>query len=141
MYFLSVIGYYLIMMNEHTTRDYSLYSDVHKDAYGFRPRDWDRVEAMTDAEFEEEIDYLCKRAQEEAEREDREEAAALARWQERISAEAAAQSVDVATMVRWEMQAQDEDWVEHYVWDQGVGCGRHMTAAKEWLRGHGVERV
>ena len=104
-------------------------------------RDWDRVEAMTDAEFEEEIDYLCKRAGEEAAREDRFEAEALARWQARIAANAAAQSVDVATMVRWEMQAQDEEWVEHYVWDQGIGCGRHMTAAKEWLRGHGVERV
>ena len=60
-------------MNEHTTRDYSLYSDVHKDAYGFRPRDWDRVRSMTDAEFQAEIDRLCDRASEEAEREDRRE--------------------------------------------------------------------
>lgn len=129
------------MMNI-TERDelLSMYSDVHKDAYGFRPRDWERVTLLTDEELQSEVDYLWKRAEEKSEREDRYEAEALAEWQDRVSSRARSLRVDIPTVVRWEIQAEgDYCDLEHYLWIQGVGCGRHMTAAKEWLKLNGME--
>ena len=65
---------------------------------------------------------------------------ALAEWQDRVSSRARSLRVDIPTVVRWEIQAEgDYCDLEHYLWIQGVGCGRHMTAAKEWLKLNGME--
>lgn len=107
----------------------SMYSDVHKDAYGFRPRDYDRVKALSLDELRAEMDYLGKVAAEEYDREVKAEGeAALRLWASAMGL-AMSQNVPLATAYRWLMQAEDlENDLEHFLWRQGVGCGNIARA-------------
>ena len=52
------------------TFDTNLFSDLHKDVYGFRPRGhWFYDASTTDEQRQEEWDYLCKRLDEQLEEE------------------------------------------------------------------------
>jgi len=37
---------------------WGMYSDLHKDVYGHRPRNWDELEALTPEQAQREWDYL-----------------------------------------------------------------------------------
>lgn len=112
-----------------------MYSDVHKDAYGFRPRDYDRVKALSLDELRAEMDYLGKVAMEEYEREQAAEKEAAFNLGVAVEALAQDQGVSVGTAWRWMMQAEDlENDLEHFLWRQGVGCGETARELAQEIR-------
>lgn len=116
------------MMNIQNERDelLSMYSDVHKDAYGFRPREaaWAEVRAMSLDELRAEMDYLGKVAAEEYDREVKAEGEAALRLWATAMGLAMSQNVPLATAYRWLIEAEGEHVdLEHFLWLSGVGCG------------------
>ena len=95
-------------------------SDLTKEAFGFRIRK--DYGAMTDAELKDEWDYLISVAERRAEEERTEEAAALKVWNTRINNMVNDFGIDVATAVRWDMQAMDCEFggFDYYIWECGV---------------------
>lgn len=95
-------------------------SDLSKCAYGFRVRkDYD---AMSDADLESEWDYFVKAAERRASEERDAEAAALKIWNSRMARMMDEHGIDLATAVRWDIQASDcehSGW-DYYVWDNGI---------------------
>jgi len=95
-------------------------SDVHKDAYGFRPRgrygdDW------TVEELKEELDRLVDYANEVHEQEQIAAEKAADAFDEQIIAVQASGAGNREQAIKWLVEA-DEDalWdIEHYVWKQG----------------------
>ena len=95
-------------------------SDVHKDAYGFRPRgkygdDW------TVEELKEELDRLVDYANEVYEQEQIAAEKAADAFDEQILAVQASGAGNREQAIKWLVEA-DEDalWdIEHYVWKQG----------------------
>jgi hypothetical protein len=103
----------------------SMYSDVHKDAYGHRPRDWERVMLLTDEELVAECEKLGEIAMAEMAREEQAEREAAAELSELARKLATEQGIDIPTAYRW-LIAAEGDYVdlEHFLWKMGVGCGR-----------------
>jgi hypothetical protein len=119
--------------------DFSLYSDMHKDAYGFRPRNPDFF-PKTLEEYQQELTYLegliCEQIKEDRIR----HAAALKTWKARIRKTASDHSVSLVTAIRWEMDAEgvyheylgDYD-IDHYFWICGIEY-RLTYRFNKWLR-------
>jgi hypothetical protein len=106
------------------TFDYDTYSDLHKDAYGFRPRHsrfYD--EATTDDERQELWDMAIVSANERFEREIEEERLALAEFEQTVKKTIEVGAGDEETALRWMVQGEDfysgQD-VEHWVWERGI---------------------
>jgi hypothetical protein len=106
------------------TFDYDLFSDLHKDAYGMRPRGHIFYDESTSDErrqkfWDDAIEDLEIREQEEA----RERARAIIRFQDWIGATIDAGAADGDTALRWMVQDQTfysiQD-VEQWVWEQGI---------------------
>jgi len=103
----------------------SLFSDTHKDAYGFRPRmkNWD---AYTDQELSDAIDQHCATAQKEA--------AAEKQWEEErvIEFKAMVQryinefgAADEREAIKWwvdslDMKFYNGQCVEQLIWKEGL---------------------
>lgn len=90
------------------TFDESVLSDLHKEAFGFRPgvgyfAYW---RAMTDEAKQAEWDHLCMSAEESERYECEAEARNYAAWQKRIETLVEYGAGDKATAIRWDMQAQ-----------------------------------
>ena len=101
-----------------------IFSDLHKDAYGFRPRDhrfYD--EETTDAERQEIWDYMCQVIEDNIAAEKEHEARALRDFESQINLRIALGAGDRATALRWMIQDEkfyNEQCVEHWVWNQGI---------------------
>ena len=111
----------------------SIYSDVHKDAYGFRPRDWATIRSKTEAQLQAEIDEMCKDADAEIAREQEAEKACADELNAYLAKLVADHAISMGTAIRWDMEAYGcENDLEHYLWSRGVGCGRlaYETKAK-----------
>lgn len=98
----------MIKGNTRMAYDFSteLFSDLHKDVYGFRPRDhWFYDSNTTDQERQEEWDYLCQRLLEQLEEDKTSKASALRDLHERVAklCEAGAESSDQA--LKWVVQS------------------------------------
>lgn len=101
-----------------------IFSDLHKDAYGFRPRGhrfYD--ETTTDAERQQIWDYLVQVVEDNIAAEKEHEARALRDFESQINLRIALGAGDRATALRW--MTQDEKFyhgqdVEHWVWNQGI---------------------
>lgn len=101
-----------------------IFSDLHKDAYGFRPRGhrfYD--EATTDAERQKIWDYLCQVVEDNIAAEREHEARVLRDFEAQVADTIALGAGDRATALRW--MTQDEKFyngqcVEHWVWNQGI---------------------
>lgn len=113
-------------------------SDLHKDAFGFRPteRFWNKWEEMTPAQKQAEWDYICLEADERAAAEARFTQAReleFERWLTKVC-DAMGHDVDflrseehVRKALRWMTQeerangqmANSQD-AEHWVWKQGI---------------------
>lgn len=109
------------------TFDDNLVSDLHKDAFGFRPgeRFWGAWECMSDDEKQAEWDYLieaCGRAaREEQEREER----AIAEFEALVVKTISHGAKDRETAIRWIMKescARDGDW-DFLCWEHGLPYG------------------
>lgn len=95
-------------------------SDLTKAAYGFRVRrDYSE---LSDSDLQAEWDYYLKVAERRAAEERDAEAAAIKLWQGRMARMMDEHGIDLATAVRWDMQASDCDhggW-DYYIWDNGI---------------------
>lgn len=101
----------------------SLYSDLHKDVYGFRPsaaaRQW--AATCSDEEFRAEWDSLMRALEYSMAEEKRQEALALNEWNRHIYNLMIDHGVDRATAIRWDMEAEGTgpDY-EYYCWSRGL---------------------
>ena len=91
------------------TFDSNVVSDLHKDAYGFRPSTvwWRAWRDMDDAGRQEEWDRMCLLVQEGERARVRSEAAAQERWEAHIAQLMLMNRIDRATALRWDMDALD----------------------------------
>ena len=99
-----------------------LFSDFHKDTYGFRPRNHEFYEATP--ERKQEIwDNMGQDFLQEMTREEQEKAVALERFNALLEKFMTYGDTDRTTALRWMTQDNkfyDEQSVEHWVWNQGI---------------------
>lgn len=105
---------------------YALLSDVHKDAYGFRPRNY-RNDLTLD-EINEEIDRLLVIASENEKAERILEISNKADFEALIERTIGLGAGDRKTALRWLYEANEgyeacHYDIEFYVWNLGIGCG------------------
>lgn len=105
------------MTTATTAREYlegALFSDLHKDAYGYRPREgqWAAWLAMSVAELEVEHDRMIAHLEAEMEREKIAQAAAVVRFEALVTETIANGAGDRATALRWLLDAEGS-------WTQG----------------------
>ena len=100
-------------------------SDLHKDAYGFRPSSgfWDNWEASTDDEKQIIWDDLCKYLDIVMENEKFMEQEAAARFEASVTATIESGAGDRETAIRWLFDA--EDLVPDSTYDQDQFCYSH----------------
>lgn len=91
------------------TWDENVVSDLHKDAYGFRPSAtwWAQWRAMDGDDRQAEWDRLCGELEAEQAREQAARSRSQARWEDHISQLMSTNGIDRATAIRWDMQAED----------------------------------
>lgn len=83
-----------------------LFSDLHKDVYGFRPRGhWFYDANTTDQERQEEWDYLCKRLGEQIDEENVRKAEALANLHKQVGELRAAGAESDKQALKWIVQS------------------------------------
>ena len=88
------------------TFDANLFSDLHKDVYGFRPRGhWFYDANTTDQERQEEWDYLCKRLDEQIDEENAAKAKALAELHARVAVLRTKGAQDDHQALKWIVQS------------------------------------
>ena len=100
------------------------FSDLHKDAYGFRPRGaiWEAWLAMTPAELDSEEARMQRDVETAIEEELANEAANAVSFEAHIGKLMADFSIDRATAIRWDLQALDlTDDIKFY----GLDLYRH----------------
>ena len=85
----------------------SFYSDAHKDAYGFRPRDWETIRNKSTEELRADIENFAQEMELEEEIQMREQAEQKARWNAHIEGIMRDNGVDRGTALRWDMEAMD----------------------------------
>ncbi len=119
-------------------QEIQMYSDLHKDVYGYRPRGLFSVPTSYN-EFINQMNIMGARLEEQEIERRAYEAAACRVWKARIRQIAQDNGVDVVTVLRWEMDAEgcyypDHGYdFEHYLWGQGIGWTR-VDRFKKWLR-------
>jgi hypothetical protein len=102
----------------------TIYSDAHKDAYGFRPRDGGLYNPITLADYEGAIEDCARvMAENEAEEAIRAAAALEAVWSE-IADLQHDHGIDRETALRWWFEAQGRNdhsqAREHALWERGI---------------------
>jgi hypothetical protein len=106
------------------TFDSNVVSDLHKEAYGFRPGQgwWAAWKDMDDQGRQEEWDRLSAAADEEALREQAAQQRAEERWNLHIAQLMRTNGIDRATALRWDMDAMDCDGdAGFYCYKWGIG--------------------
>lgn len=85
------------------TFDATIISDLHKDAYGYRPREWFWADwnKSNDAQKQEIWDVLLRALDDEIEREKQEQAAAVADLEASIQRNLELGAADRETAIRW----------------------------------------
>ena len=106
------------MATEYTF-DYDLFSDLHKDAYGFRPR-YHRFyeESTTDEERQEYWDMACRDLDIRIDEDHRMQQEAIERFEAQVASNMEMGAADRATAIRWILQA--EGHTQEY--DMGYIC-------------------
>ena len=90
-----------------------LFSDLHKDVYGFRPRGhWFYDASTTDQERQEEWDYLCKRLGEQIEEENIAKAKALEDLYQRVAELRKSGAKDDQQALKWIVQSLNPDAID-----------------------------
>lgn len=119
------------MSNATYTYEDESYSDLHKDAFGFRPgsRDWARWSAMSDdakqAEWDSLVEVMKRRMDEEKEMEQE----CIARFEANVAGVIAAGAKDRETAIRWIIDAEDVDGdLDHFCYRMGLPYGYFATA-------------
>jgi hypothetical protein len=117
------------------TFDDQIVSDLHKDAYGYRPSQgwWQAWNGMADSEKQAEWDRLIVAFEEEQEYEVRREERNFEAWTGRFLSLCVDLGVSHKDAIRWDMDAEGADDVEHYCYLQGIGFHR-AEAIRELLK-------
>jgi hypothetical protein len=105
------------------TFDESILSDLHKEAYGYRPAAayYDAWSEMADFAKQAEWDRLVRLVKEEYERERLMEDLAHERWSAHLAQLMADDGIDYATALRWDMAAMDAaDDAGYYCFKWGI---------------------
>ena len=90
------------------TFEYNLFSDLHKDAFGFRPRDHRFYSTLTtDEERQEDWDYVCKCLDVELERMKNAEIQSDIEFEDRILHCVACGADDRESAIRWILDGDD----------------------------------
>jgi hypothetical protein len=97
----------------------NIMSDMHKDAYGFRPRNIN-YSAFTDAELDAEVDRLQAVIEESIKEEAIQEEADLEAFGKLINKTIAMGAGDRATAIRWIVDGADDWNAEAIVWSMGI---------------------
>lgn len=103
-----------------------LISDLHKDAYGHRPGEgfWHRWANASDAEKQEQWDWLCQVLERNAEEEAANHRTCIARLEDRIAQLIQCGAKDRAMAIRWLDEAyQTQGDTEFLEWNLGVPFG------------------
>ena len=103
-----------------------LISDLHKDAYGFRPDQgfWDRWLEATDDEKQAEWDWLCQVLEQEQARQEINYNSCIARLEERIVKLQECGARNRAMAIRWLDEAYQTDGdISFLEWNLGVPYG------------------
>ena len=101
------------------TFDYDLYSDLYKDAYGYRPRGsrfYD--EETTDEERQRLWDWALEALDDRIEEDARREAQAVKEFEEGLALTMKVAGCDRATAIRYQIEAGDFE----FEWDPGYIC-------------------
>lgn len=90
------------------TYDEDTVSDLHKDAYGYRPSAtfWSQWKAMTPAEKQAEWEYLCNVLEDSIEHERNREKLAIESFEKRVAETIESGAGNRATAIRWILQAE-----------------------------------
>lgn len=113
-----------MMTSELTPREsmIQIYSDFHKDAYGFRPRGID-YSSMTLEELEADFARFAEVCKENAEAEAKAEAKAVETFNASIASIVSMGAGNKATALRWAAEAgvADSGWdMDYYLWKLGI---------------------
>lgn len=99
-----------------------IFSDLHKDAYGFRPRGHEFYDATP--ERKQEIwDYFCQVVEDNIAAEREHEARAMRDFEQEVQNMIDLGAGDRTTALRWMTQSEEyytEQCVEHWVWNRGI---------------------
>ena len=107
-------------------------SDLHKDAYGFRPKVgfWTRWASATDAEKQQEWDWLVQVLERSMEEEKLNFQSCIARFEERLAGLLELGAKDTAMAIRWLDEAyQTNGDLEFLEWNLGLPFGHLKTVA------------
>ena len=87
--------------------DASIMSDLHKDAYGFRPSKdaWDAWEMMTAEEVQDDIDYMIALVERSIKEENEQQSIAVEEFEAQISSMCLQHNINRDTAIRWDMEA------------------------------------
>lgn len=120
------------MQTQDYTFDENIVSDLHKDAYGFRPgtRFWGFWDSATDAEKQAEWDLLIKALERRIEEDAAQEKACIAQFEQLVSKSIAAGAANRETALRWIMDAStcNGDW-EFLCYEHGLPYSYFRQAA------------
>lgn len=109
------------MVYEEITREDKIefIFDIYKSAHGFKPRHINFSE-MSDAELDAFADRTIRENEIEMAREEAEQAEAAAKFEARVSDVIASGAGNRETAIRWIMQGEDADDLEHLAWSLGL---------------------
>ena len=94
-------------------RAHEIYSDMYKDAFGFRPRN--DVSNWTLEDFEKEFEELSRVIRADMQREEEEQKRSVADFEVRVAATIAAGAKDRETAIRWIDVAEDAGGDREYL--------------------------
>jgi len=116
------------------TYDESLVSDLHKDAYDFRPNSqyWTDWSFMTATEKQQEWDHLLEKAREEDDRRESQELRSYELWSADIRALMTEHNISEARAIIWDMQSyvSDIDDLSLYCYKRGLTWSTEMEIEK-----------
>lgn len=118
------------------TFDDSIVSDLHKDAYGYRPSNsyWKSWNEMNPSEKQAEWDHLCKVMDEEMARDEAHQTRCIEEWNQRISHMMVSYTINRATALRWDIDATDVDGdVSFYCYKQGLPYSYEQQIEKDLI--------
>lgn len=122
-------------MSEYTYAE-ELVSDLHKDAYGVRPSEyfWEEWSQATPAIKQEIWDHLLVQMEKRENEDERQYAKCLETFRANLRKVMDDQRVDWRTAMRWLMQADGEEWAEHWLWSQGISWEKIKEIEKLYLQ-------
>lgn len=127
-----------MMTKQYTFCDDSI-SDLYKDAYGSRPGEgfWERWAMATDAEKQEEWDWLCQVVEQEQARQEVNYNSCIARFEDRIAALMEAGAKNRAMAIRWLDDAYETNGdISFLEWNLGLPFNYFVKNGDTLVRKH-----